>query len=81
MALCGNFSSYLVAYQITPSRAIEEISNFKSLLLKDFADYNYPFDTQYDFDKACREKTHHLNPRRLAWVRKKIEEYDDTAEV
>jgi len=46
------------------------------LLVADFNDYIYPFDRGYGDEYYLNKGRHHLNPRRVAWVKEKIAEWE-----
>ena len=45
-----------------------------TLLQADFKNFSYPFGGEDLFHLETRNKTKHLNPQRLEWVRSKIDE-------
>ncbi|CAK1256715.1 unknown function [Klebsiella phage vB_Kpl_K59PH2] len=53
------------------------IDELHGMLEADGLDTLYPFDTEQSYDTAFSERTQHLNPARLAWVRAKLEASDE----
>lgn len=53
------------------------LSELSSMFAADGLDTAYPFDTEKSYDLAYDNRTQHLNPARLAWVRSKLESKDE----
>lgn len=69
--LCANLDEFLVG--INFYKLLQELSD---MLEADGLDTTYPFDTEQSYDVAFDNRTQHLNPARLAWVRSKLESKD-----
>ena len=70
--LCANLDEFLGG--ISSYKLLDELH---MLLDADGLDTIYPFDTERSYDAAFCNRTQHLNPARLAWVRSKLESKDE----
>lgn len=69
--LCSNLDEFLGGIDFC--KFLQELAD---MLEADGLDTKYPFDTEQSYDAAFDNRTQHLNPARLAWVRSKLESKD-----
>lgn len=74
--LCLNLRyRYLPNYPPDHPRCFDLQTRLERLLEKDFGSSDYPFGDEAYHHRSVKY-TQHLDPNRLAWVRKKVQEYE-----
>lgn len=75
---CADFDpTFGLCTNILESRTFEVYCEFKDMLALDFGENSYPFDNgEEEYCMVADDGEHHRNPKRLAWVRRVLEQSD-----
>lgn len=72
LALCDNLAQYSLYTRVGVSSLNKELGR---MFQEDRLDKMYPFNTDcWDFGEDSDCENHHKNPRRMAWVKKILDE-------